>query len=780
MPAGDRLVVGYAQAVTARPWTVVLLTLAWAFLAAYGAQYISFSNNYRYFFSDENPQYQAFIELQNVYSKRDTIIFVLQPETGDVFAPKMLEAIDWLTEEGWKLPYVVRADSIANFQHTAVDGDELTVGDLVADPPAMTDADRESARAIALAEPLLVNRLISPDARTTGVMLTTILPEIDPQEALIATDAARDLRVRFQERFPGIKVAMSGNVPMSNAFQEAMQQDLSRLLPAMYVIVILLTALLLRSWPATGLITAIILGSTVTALGLAGWAGIVLTPPSATSPIVILTLAVADAVHLMSAQFTAMRRGMSRREAAIESLRINFLPVFLTSFTTSIGFLSLNFSDAPPFRDLGNVVTLGVTTAWLLSITLLPALMVLAPINVKPRPVSEESTLMARFADGVIFARWPLLIAMSGLVVGLGYFVPRMELNDQFVKWFAPSIEFRRDSDFLMENLTGIMQVEFSVKADGPQGIADPQFLATLEEFEEWAEARPNVVHVFTIADVMRRLNKNMNGDDPAFYRLPEDRELAAQYLLLYEMSLPYGLDLNDQLNVDKSSTRVIVSMGDVTAEEVRRMKREGDAWFAERLPQMKDAQGAGTAVMFSFIAERNIESMLWGTILALVGISLSLMIPFQSVRFGLVSMVPNLAPAVMTFGVWYFIEGRIGMASSIVTASSLGIIVDATIHMMSKYLRARRIDGASPQDAVRFAFTTVGPALWILTLLLIIGFGILALSPFEVNRALGELTAIAIFFAIFCDFLLLPPLLLAIDRPGRTAHAAMKPAPAQ
>ncbi|MBI1238821.1 MAG: MMPL family transporter [Alphaproteobacteria bacterium] len=750
-------------------------------MATYGAQFLTFSNNYRYFFSPQNPQYQAFLELQNVYSKRDSIFFALQADEGDAFSPKMLEAVHWLTEEGWKLPYVARADSITNYQHTAVDGDDLAVGDLVPDPATITDAERDAARAIALAEPLLLNRLISPDARTTGVLLTTIMPEKDPQEALIATNAARELRERFYEKFDGIHVALSGNVPMSNAFQEAMQRDLTTLLPGMYVLVIVLTSLLLRSFSAMGLITAIIVFSTLSAMGLAGWVGTTLTPPSATAPIVILTLAVADAVHLIAAMFTSMRRGMGRREAVIESMRINFLPVFLTSLTTAIGFLSLNASDAPPFRDLGNIVAFGVATAWILSVTLLPALMVLMPINIKARAESARATVMLSLAELVVRFRTGLLIGTLALVAAAAVYIPRIELNDQFIRWFAPSIEFRRDSDFLMANLTGVMQVEFSVKADGPQGITDPKFLKVLEDFEHWAEARPGVVHVFTIVDIMRRLNKNMNADDPAFYRVPDDRQLAAQYLLLYEMSLPYGLDLNDQLNVDKSSTRVIVSMGDVSAAEIRALKLDGDAWLQAALPEtMTNSNGAGTAVMFSFISQRNIESMLYGTIAALILISLSLIIPFRSVTFGLVSMIPNLAPAILTFGAWYFLEGQVGMASAVVTASSLGIVVDATIHMLSKYLRARRLDGASPQDAVRYAFSTVGPALWLLTALLIAGFGLLAFSPFEINRALGELTAIAIFFAIFCDFLLLPPLLMAIDRPGRGKSAEPALAPAE
>lgn len=263
----------------------------------------------------------------------------------------------------------------------------------------------------------------------------------------------------------------------------------------------------------------------------------------------------------------------------------------------------------------------------------------------------------------------------------------------------------------------------------------------------------------------MKRLNKSMNGDNPAFYRLPDDRKLAAQYLLLYELSLPLGLDLNDQINVDKSSVRVVVTFGDISSNYTRWFKTEGDKWIRTNIPTSPTTEGASPAVMFSYIAQRNIESNILSIFIAFTLISLTLIIPFRSLKHGLISIVPNAVPAIMTFGIWYFIQGRVGMASAIVTSSSLGIIVDATIHILSKYLRARREDGATPEDAVRYAFSTVGPALWILTLMLVIGFGILALSPFEVNKALGEMTALAIACALIADFFLLPPLLIALDK---------------
>lgn len=133
----------------------------------------------------------------------------------------------------------------------------------------------------------------------------------------------------------------------------------------------------------------------------------------------------------------------------------------------------------------------------------------------------------------------------------------------------------------------------------------------------------------------------------------------------------------------------------------------------------------------------------------------------------GAISLIPNLIPAVMAFGVWGLIDGEINMAISMVTGMTLGIIVDDTVHFMSKYLRARREKNLNPEDAVRFAFSSVGVALVVTSLILVAGFFVLSFSAFGLNSSMGKLTVITIVFALFVDFLLLPPLLMKIEGAG-------------
>ncbi len=745
-------------------WTVLFLSLLAVVAAGSGVRFIGFSTDYRVFFSKDNPQLNAFEEIQDIYTKDDNILFVLKPREGDVFRPEVLSAVRDLTEASWQIPFSTRVDSITNFQYSFASGDDLTVEDLVPKTALITPEDLSRAREVSLSEPLLLDRLISPDASTTAVNVNLTMPQESEDEVPRAMAFARGLVDEFRAEHPDIRVAVTGVAALNNAFTEASLNDLGTLVPIMYGVLILTMIILLRSVSGTLATVAVIGLSAATAMGLAGWLGIRITPPSAIAPTIILTLAIADSVHILITMFQEMRRGAGKREALVESLRINFHPVFLTSLTTFIGFLSLNFSDAPPFRDLGNITAMGVVGAWGYSIFTLPALMSVLPVRIKPRPAGKRAG-MERLAEFVIARRRALLWAMTASVIGLAVLIPRIQLNDQFINYFDRSIPFRVDTDFAMENLSGIYTMQFSLSAGEAGGISEPDYLKRVQAFTHWLREQPGVVHVQILTDIMQRLNKNMHSDDHAFYRLPEERELAAQYLLLFEMSLPYGLDLNNQINVDKSAVRLIATLENVKTLDGRLLKTRAERWLATNFPTAKDDEATSTFVMFSYISERNIKSMLAGTALAFFLISLSLTVALRNIRLGLFSLIPNIIPALMTFGVWAIFVGEIGVASSVVAATSLGIIVDDTVHFLSKYLRARREQDASPQDAVRYAFSTVGTALWVTSAILIVGFGLLSFSAFEFNESLGLMTATAIFMALVADFLLLPALLMAVDR---------------
>ncbi len=745
-------------------WWIILITLALVFLAASGGRHLSFTTNYRVFFSADNPQLLAFEGLENTYTKNDNVMFVLAPRDGEVFSRETLATVTTLTEKAWQVPYSNRVDSITNFQHTEATGDDLTVRDLVTDAAALSDAELVRIRSIAMAEPLLLRRLVSDRGHVTAVNVTIQLPGVAPtKETPEVVAYARALADEIRVLQPDLDIYLTGMVMMNNAFSESSQRDMRTLVPLSFLLMMLVLALLLRGIIATAVTLLVIAFSIMVAMGLGGYFGIPLTPPSATAPTVILTVAVANSVHVLVTFLFELRHGRDKNAALVESLRINLQPVFLASLTTALGFLSMNFAEVPPFRHLGNLVAMGVAASFVFAVTFLPAVMSLLPLRTK-RLAGGKDELMARLGDFVVRRRRVLFWGMAVTIVTLVSFVPRNELNDVFLHYFDDTVTFRNDSDFTTENLTGMYQLEYSLVGQEAGAVGDPGFLRDVDAFAEWFRAQPETIHVNVMTDIMRRLNKNMHGDESGYYRLPEERNLAAQYLLLYEMSLPYGLDLNNQINVDKSSTRMTVSLQTLSTNDLLALEARAQDWLGANTTNIRKHDGSGTTVMFAHIGKRNIITMLLGTTIALFCISLLLIFALRSVKIGLVSMVPNLVPAAMGFGLWGLIVGEVGLALSVVTGMTLGIVVDDTVHFLSKYLRARRERNLGPQDAVRYAFTSVGRALSITTVVLIVGFSVLALSSFELNAGMGLLTAVVIALALLADFLFLPPLLMTIE----------------
>lgn len=752
----------YSTWILSHRWLVIAGTLLLVALAGSGGRLLEFSNDYRVFFSEENPQLRAFEDLQDTYTKNDNLMIVLAPASGDVFTPEVFGAIVDVTEQAWQVPYSLRVDSLSNFQHTYAEGDALTVVDLIEDPATMT-ADRIGrVRAIALAEPLLVRRLVSPQGHVTAVDVTVELP--GRNQALEVPEVvakAREIAASVERTYPEIQVYLSGVVMMNSAFAEASQLDMTHLLPLALLIIVVAVLLQLRGLVGTLATVLVILLSVIAAMGIAGWLGVPLTGPLMSAPAIIMTLAVADCVHVLTNWMQGLRRGHEKRQAMVESLRINLTPVFLTSVTTAIGFLTLNFSEAPPFRHLGNISALGVMIAFVLSVTLLPALATLLPSLVRER--RRSNPWMPRLADLVIRNRRRLLVGMGATILALVALVPMNQINDVFVHYFDERIRFRTDTDFIVENLTGVYFIHYSLDTGEKGGIASPARQRQIEALANWLRTQPEVVHVNTITDIFKRLNRNLHGDADDWYRLPEQRDLAAQYLLLYEMSLPYGLDLNNQIDIDKRATRLAATLHTLSTKEVLAFEQRVYDWMRRNTPEIF-TYGASPTIMFSHIGMRNIHAMLGGTVIALILISLFLMVALKSRRYGLVSLIPNLAPAGMAFGAWALIDGEIGLGVSVVTAMTLGIVVDDTVHFLSKYLRARREQGLDAAQAVHYAFETVGVALLVTSVALIGGFLALATSSFEINSAMGLLVSIVIAFALVCDFLFLPPLLMRLD----------------
>ncbi|TOP03301.1 RND transporter [Vibrio parahaemolyticus] len=756
--------IGLGKIPTKYSLLVLLATIFLIIVATIGGKNLYFRGDYDIFFDGTNKQLLAFDEIQTTFAKTDNLAIVIAPEDGDIFTPQTLSLIQKITLDAWQVPYSSRVDSIANYQHTEAFDDDLLVEDLLYSEYELTPERISKVKSIALSEPVLKSALVSEKGDVTVVNITVQLPEMDKtaevEEVVSSINAMID---RYQRAYPDVTFHKAGIIAMNHAFMTAAQDDSSTLVPTMLVVILVFLTIMLRSILSVIATLIVIIGSVMATMGISGWAGMFLSTATVNVPTLIMTLAVADCVHVIATMRQSMKNGFTKAQSIERSIALNFVPILITSVTTAIGFLMMNMSDSPVLRDFGNLSALGVMVACFLSVTLLPALLKLLPIHVKMETSQDQKHVMDRLGDFVVSQRRALLPLSVAVIVVCASLIPLNKVNDESVEYFGQRNEFRQAADFMEERISGMTNISIAIKTNESQGIAAPDFLNTIGEFSSWLRDQPETDHVATLADVYKRLNKNMHGDDEAYYSLPQERELAAQYLLLYEMSLPYGLDLNNQINVDKSSIKMVLTVANLGSVELVDLENRIYQWFAEHAPQYQ-VVASSPSLMFAHIGETNMASMLSTLPITLVLISALLIFALRSVRLGLISLMPNIAPAVIGFGLWALISGEINLGLSVVVTLTLGIVVDDAVHFLSKYQRARR-EGQTAEQAVRYAFHTVGRALWITTVVLVAGFSVLAMSSFRLNADMGQLSAIVIFIALVVDFLFLPTLLMLFDK---------------
>ncbi|MEM1390422.1 MAG: efflux RND transporter permease subunit [Pseudomonadota bacterium] len=764
-------------------WLLIPLTILIVVATSYGASSLKFAGDYRVFFGADNPDFIANENAQGTFGKPDNVAFVLIPSDKDVYTDDTIRAVHMLTEQSWTLPFVSRVDSLTNFQNTIGEDDDLIVEDLLWSVDELSPDRIEYIESVATTEPLINGFVVSRDGEATIINAVVQMPSDIQSAASTVSAKARAIRAEVLEAFPNNDIHITGVASLSAAFEEAGVRDSSTLIPLVYLFILIVMFFALRSISSVFASLTVIALSTLFGMGVGGWGGVELTPISLSAPTIILTIAVADAIHLISGIRTKMREGLGKREAIIASTGLNFTPIMITSITTIVGFLTLNFSDSPPFHHLGNISAAGIFAAWILSVTFLPAILSLLPLNFstertlfsnlgvklglgKPTDETPRTQITDRVAEFVIERPREIMIGTFVFCFAMIAAVPTMQLNDQWSQYFGKSLEFRKAID-AADPYFGSDNVEFVLDPGSPGAVVDPAFLKTVDAFTEYLRSKENdVAHVFALSDIMKRVNKNLNSDDPVFYQIPDDQTLASQYLLVYELSLPYGLDLNNRVDIDRQSTRVTASMKDISTERTKDFLSETQAWWTENGNGF-GYTATGSKVLFSFVAQRNIEAMFQGALYLILAIFVILAISFRSVSVGAISILPNALPILTTFGVWALLVGVVGFSVAAVGAVAVGLVVDFTVHFLSKYLRARREDEKTIEDAVRYAFKTAGAAIFVTTVILAAGFAVLVTSSFKLNADLGLLTALAVIFAMLINLLLLPSLFLTFGKRG-------------
>ena len=754
------------QWVTRSPWVVVLLSTLLMLGAIAGAQYLTFTTDFRTYFSSENPQLKAFEQLEADFNKQDTLIFLVQPDDSQssIYSPTVFSYLQQLTQQSWQIPYVRRVDSLINYQRMESRDDELIIDDLVREDLELTPSVIAEIKSYVKQQARLVNNLVSSDGDLTLVVISLTLPEGDEAATKILVAHAREMLEALA--VDGIKVELLGTTVINLALAEAVEKDMAMLIPLSYLLIFTAIFLLSRSLAGSLLALIMTLFTVATVFGVLGWFGKPLTPVVGAVPSMIMIIVIADCMHILVSFQHYLRAGLEKRRAIIEAININLKPVLVTSITTAMGLLCLNFSESPPYRDLGNLVAMAALIAGGLALTWFPALLAILPApknmtEAKPSKINQQlksfSILLMRYPSQFIAAAiFTLVIALVGLL--------QLEFNEQWHQYYDESFAVRQALDIQNEKLYGINFIQYSVESGEVDGIYAVDYQNQLDTLVDWIAQRNKVGYVDAISAQVKELNQKLQADQIEYYKIPAQREFIAQSLLAYEMSLPLGMGMDQYINMDRSATRLTVYIHKSTSKELLALDQEILSYTERFTPALLLKSGTGLDMVFAQISDRNSLSLLKGTGLALVLISLLLIILFRSFRLGIISIVPNILPIILAYGFWGLISGRIDLSLSIVACMSLGLVVDDTVHFLAKYRYARE-QNKSIEQAIQYAFSTVGVAMIITTLVLFVGFSLLALSAFSPTSGMGALLALTAVFALIIDFIFLPLLLISFDK---------------
>lgn len=747
------------------PRMTIVLCLGLLVLAAAGLGKLSLSSDTRVFFAPEGRSLQRLQAFEAKYGQDNSVLLVVAAKDGRSADARFLKALAELTASAWKLPLSTHVASLTNFPRVASDADSFSVEEMVPDPAGLTDQEAANVLKTALADRLLVNRLISADGRAAGVLINFKLPEEASPEVRQIIAATRSLARNFEATHPDLEVHLTGNVILMGTFAEAALSDITWVIPASLIITAIVMMLFVRAiLPSIAILTLLGLSSAA-AMGLAGWYGHVVNTATVACPVIIMTVSMAAAVRIVTTALGALARGLDKKAAISEAISLNLWPVLLTNATTIVGFLSMNLADAPPLREQGNIVVIGIIISFIFTFTWLPAMLMV--MQLKPA-VQRSQNVMVCLGHFVNRYYKHLFLLCTAIVLSCGLWLDRIRLDDDFARYFDNRFEYRRDSDFVEKHLTGLNTIEFDLSAGQEGGIYEPAYQRHLAAFVDWLRARPEVVSALAISDITQRIDKAMQAGSGAGAAdaggIPEDSDRIAQYFLLYELSLPYGASLNDQVNVARSSSRVTAILRNVTSSDIRNLNDAATKWISDNTPPEMHTSGISLNVLFANLSGVNIRSMILSTIVSILIIAVVVGVALRSPVYGALSILLNILPSVVGFGLWGLLYQQIGLAASVVTAMTIGLVVDDTIYFLIMYQAARQ-QGQSAEEAINHVFSTVGVAMLVITASLTIGFGTLVFSGFEVNRSLGAMTAVVIMSNLFIDWLMLPPVMRIMDR---------------
>ncbi len=752
---------------------ILAATLVATLIAGFGLTFIKFDRDPRVYFSVDSPERVAFESLEDRYGSYRAAIFVVQRENEKKLDNDVLRALDMIEDRTKKIEEIQGISSAASvpvFEAAEKGGPLRSLNDLGTPQEAeLTGLSNKISD-----DPDKFDGLVSENG-VVALVKTNIKTEKRDDETLKRVIAdVKEIRDDVREKYPDVQVLLTGDAITTDTFGEAFRDDLRMQVPLQFLAMLIFLIISFRSFSATMAMMSVLILGIIMTMGIAGWMGVVLNGVSAGTVTVLMGLTIATCVHIMISWQHGTLEGSSSQLSLVRTMRSNIKPVSLALLTTVMSFLSLNMSDSPAFQDLGNLVSIGLVIILILSFTWLPAIMTFLPPKTEGgRRWGDE--LMVKLGGVISQYRMALLAATILLLAGSIFGVSMIKFDDRFAKYFDHRFEFRVATDIFEEHFAGIGKIHFSVPADENDSVDKRDYLQTVGEFAKWLKDQDEVAEVLSIVDLYKVAAPAV-GTELDEVGAPKTDEGVTKARDFIKDKLDQKLK-DRVLGPDDKESKVTVVFKSASSREILDFADRAE----KKLVDIKEEQAAtatGLAVLAGKLSSRNTDAMLVGTALALVAISIIMIFMLGNLTYGLISIVPNVLPMLFAYGFFGLVFGEVSFAGTMVCAMTFGIVVDDTVHFLNKYNYFRTIRLLPPKEAVIETLRTVGVAIVITTFALGLGFLALSFSGFLVNHHLGLLTLLTLISALIADLLLLPALLMLVDRRKTEARADLDEEP--
>lgn len=739
---------------------LALVTLAFSLFVAVGIGDTRMEATSKSLLSDSDP-FKLEVEMaQKDFPPTTGVLFAF--EADDIFALESLQAMEALTQRYSEVKSAIAVNSLLNQRFN--DSDQKIYGRdyLIPELDGLTASDTAKVREIALNDEDIVKNSLSKTGDMALAQIRYKNAEDDQATRLEIARSVIALRDSLRSEFPSVDIFVLGGLMFELDGINARTKDNQVLIPLVLAIGILLLWFCLRSLPFSISLMAMAALSFTATMGTYGWLNIAFNQISTLGPLVVIVIAIADGIHVLSIYAQGLHKDMNKIDAMRESLRVNIQPITLATVTTAMGFLSLNYSSSPGIYGFGNIIAIGVVWAYIVTLAILPALVLLLPTNKVPKPLGIAGFIRAVIK--LVTTRGNVLFWASAviIVVTLGL-LPLNKLDFDRFTFVDEDSDAHHVLTALSEKIGNDQALAYSIDSGEYYGITQPEFLQQVETLSIWLEAQPESSFVTSYTDYLRSRNKSDNDDDEAYDILPEDQLQIIDYLVGYQLVQEIEPSLQPIFNADYSAVRLVIATSNLSNKELLDFNDRIDDWIAENVQKKYKVLHGDNSILYVRLDRLITMELMYGFMLSFFFITITMIIGLRSWRYGLLSIMPNLFPATIVFGVWAVFVGELSPYILMLFSISIGLVVDDSVHILSKYISGKK-DGMSPESASVYSLDRAGSAITITTLSLALGTFILVFSSTPYFQSVASLLTPIIIVAWALDLFFLPPLLIKFD----------------